>query len=325
MELSTIGNTPLRKNIYLSEKYQCSIYIKEEFHNLSESSKDRPAWYMINEAIQQQKICPGGTFVEASSGNTGIGIARLAGELGYRTHVFVSKNCSCEKLDLLKRYGAYIEICENSHGISDHQSTQHKAQEYAQHHLNTYYTNQYSNQANLRAHFETTGPEIWQQTKGAITHFFAGIGTGGTISGVGRFLKNQNSKIKICGVEPKGSVLSHYFKHGSLPPISIPMERIEGIGRTFVPDVFDANSVDLIYQVLLQESRQIALSYFREHHELIGFSSAAVLAGLDMYMQQHKLDREMQVVLLFADHGDRYRQILYPELTNTENLNHGIV
>ncbi|NGM61418.1 cysteine synthase family protein [Sphingobacterium sp. SGG-5] len=324
MKLSTIGNTPLRKNTYLSEKYQCTIYIKEEFCNLSKSSKDRPAWYMVKEAIAQKKIQPGGTFVEASSGNTGIGIARLAGELGYKAKVFVSKNCSREKLDMLKRYGACIEICENSHGMLDPQSTQYRAQEYAQKHTNAYYTNQYCNQANLQAHFETTGPEIWQQTAGKITHFFAGIGTGGTISGTGKFLKQQTPKIKICGIEPKGSVLSHYFKYGCLPVDDIPMERIEGIGRTFVPEVFDAAHVDMIYQVDLEESKHNALSYYKQQRELIGFSSAAVLAGLETHIQQHTFGKDAIVVLLFADHGERYKQVLYPDLPHTES-SYGIV
>ena len=279
---------------------------------------------MIQEAIRQNKIQPGGTFVEASSGNTGIGIARLAGELGYKAQVFVSKNCSREKLDLLKRYGACIEICENSHGICDDQSTQYRAQEYARKHPNAYYTNQYCNQANLQAHFETTGPEIWQQTQGKITHFFAGIGTGGTISGTGKFIKQQNQEVKICGVEPKGSVLSYYFKHGCLPSVYAPMERIEGIGRTFIPDVFDTNSVDMIYQVDLEESKQQAASYFRQQQELIGFSSAAVLAGLDAYIQQHALGKDALVVLLFADHGERYKQVLYPDVPHMDP-NYGIV
>lgn len=322
MNIESIGNTPLHRCDYLSAKYVCDIYVKKEYYNPSKSSKDRPALYMINEAIRKHRLVSGSTLVEASSGNTGIGIAYLARAYDFKTRIFVSKSCSPEKLAELEKLGAQVVICENSNGMQDKLSTQYKAAQYAANHENCYYTDQYSNRANYKAHLETTGPEIWKQSDGQVTHFFAGVGTGGTISGVGQYLKSKNPLIKIYGIEPRGSVLSHYKEHGCVPNRSSPMEKISGIGRTFVPDVFDPSVVDGILQVGAENAKRIAQDYYARQRELMGFSSAAVLAGFEDYVKHNGIGVNSHVVLLFADHGDRYKQLLYPEIGDNEILDY---
>ncbi|WP_157836775.1 PLP-dependent cysteine synthase family protein [Sphingobacterium deserti] len=320
MTAPLIGSTPIRKCEYLSTRYHSNIYIKEEFHNPGKSAKDRPAYYMIEDAINRNCIPPGGIFVEASSGNTGLGIAMLAKQYGYRSKIFVSNSCSQEKISILEEAGAEIEICDNSNGLGDFQSTQFKAQSYAAMQPNAYFTNQYYNTQNIRAHYKTTGPEIWKQTGGHITHFLCGVGTGGTISGVGRYLKEQQQNIKIWGVEPTGSILQHYLKERSIPAQIAPFESIEGIGRNFVPGSFDPTPVDHIFQVSQDDTKAIATAYRNETGILCGFSSAAVLACLHQYAADMHLKPTDTLVLFFPDHGSRYISKLYSE--NTKSVAH---
>jgi cystathionine beta-synthase len=306
-----IGNTPLRHCDTLSAQYHTNIFIKEEFHNPGMSAKDRPALFMMEDAIAKKKIKPGGIFVEASSGNTGLGITLIAKKLGYRAKIFVSQSCSEEKIDLLIKAGADIEICENSNGLHDFNSTQFRAQSFASMHPNAYFTNQYYNTQNIRAHYKTTGPEIWAQTDGGITHFIAGVGTGGTVSGVGRFLKEQDSDIKVWGIEPSGSILGHFVKHRTLPTSIVPFDPIEGIGRNFIPGSFDADYVDHIFQVDSQKTKRMANEYYAQTGIMTGFSSAAVIASLDGYANRMGFVPTDTVVLFFPDHGDRYISKLY--------------
>lgn len=318
MDKRQIGHTPLDRCDYLSEKYRCEIYIKKEFFNPSKSAKDRPALNMINDAIASRGLKPGDTLVEASSGNTGIAIAYYARSLGYKAVIFVSKYCSKEKLTELHALGAKVIVCENSNGLEDNNSTQFLARQYADTHGNTYYTDQYNNEANYRVHLMTTGPEIWQQSHGGITHFFAGLGTGGTLRGVGSFLKSQSSTVKVVGVEPVGSVLAHYKEYGILPVFIPVMDKISGIGRAFVPGVFDPEVLDQILQVRATRAKEMAQTYFQETGCCVGFSSAAVLCALEDYVQQLGVDTKSTLVLLFADHGARYRELLFPHLTIDE-------
>lgn len=311
-----LGNTPIRRCPCLSSHFNTNIFIKEEFYNYGKSAKGRPAFFMIQEAITHNRIRPGGTFVEASSGNTGLAIAMLAKKMGYKSKIFISKNCSDEKIDLLIAAGAQIEICENSNGLKDFNSTQFRAQSFAANQSNAYFTDQYYNPENIRAHYETTGPEIWAQTGGRLTHFIAGIGTGGTISGVGRYLKQKSTKIKIWGIEPIGSILSHFLLHQKIPSDIEAFEAIEGIGRSFVPGTFDPSAVDLIYQVGREDAIAAGHTYAEETGIFAGFSSAAILAGLQKSLQLNPFLEDDCVVLLFPDHGDRYMSKLYAKTIN---------
>src|SRR5690606_27542579 len=200
-----------------------------------------------------------------------------------------------------------------SNGLHDFNSTQFRAQSFASDHPNAYFTNQYYNSQNIRAHYKTTGPEIWEQTEGNITHFIAGIGTGGTISGTGRFLKEQHSKIKLWGVQPRGSILSHFLQHRTLPDQTVAFDQIEGIGRNFIPGSFDAAYIDHIFQVDYQETKHIANEYYTQTGFTAGFSSAAVLASLERYRDRIPLTKTDIVVLFFPDHGSRYMSKLYNE------------
>lgn len=320
----SIGNTPLRHCDALSTRYHTNIFIKEEFHNPGMSAKDRPALFMIKDAIAKKKIKPGGIFVEASSGNTGLGITLIAKKLGYHAKIFVSQSCSKEKIDLLIKAGANIEICENSNGLHNFNSTQFRAQSFASTHANAYFTNQYYNTQNIRAHYKTTGPEIWKQTVGNITHFIAGVGTGGTISGVGRYLKEQHSRIKVWGIEPNGSILGHFLRHRTLPTSVVPFDAIEGIGRNFIPGSFDAAYIDHIFQVDCQETKRIANEYYFQTGIMVGFSSAAVIASLDKYADRMGFATTDTVVLFFPDHGNRYISKLYNESVHQPNTSSNI-
>lgn len=314
MDTKIVGDTPLKENDFLSKKFCCSVFVKEEFRNPNKSSKDRPACYLVKDAIDNHKIQPGGTFVEASSGNTGIAIAWMAKLYGYKSTIFVSKSCSVEKLDVLRSHDAEIVICENSNGIQDPTSTQSCARAYAENNPDSFFTNQYENQVNALAHYETTGPEIWEQSHGKVTHVFIGVGTGGTISGVGRYLKEQNNAIQIIGIEPCGSILSDYLENGIESTNDVPMDKIEGIGRKFVPSVFDPRSVDRIDQVSIEDAINCARQHHKDTKQLLGFSSAAVVSSFADYMEKKPPLPEDFYVLLFPDYGDRYLKVLYPDL-----------
>ncbi len=307
-----VGNTPMRKCRFLSYRYHTNVLVKEEFHNPGMSSKDRPALFMLKDAVRRGKIPPNGIFVEASSGNTGFSLAMFAKQMGYRSTIFVSRRTCAEKITLLKSVGADVEICENSNGFDDPHSTQFCAREYARNRSEAYFTDQYNNSENQHAHYSTTGPEIWEQTDGQVTHFIAGIGTGGTISGVGRYLKSKKKNIQIWGVEPKGSVLAAFLNTGTLPEKNNSFECIDGIGRNYIPRSFDPRFVDSIVQVGSTETNTMAHNYRRGAGILPGLSSAAVLAALDCYASRTQLDYQHTVVLLFPDHGSRYLSKLYP-------------
>lgn len=315
-----IGNTPLRRDARLSSSYGTNIYIKEEWFNRGRSSKDRAAWFMVEDAIRTNKIAKGGIFVEASSGNTGISMAWIARELGYKAKIFVSASCSEEKIETLESLGAEIERCDNSNGLHVFNSTQYRAQAYAANHPNAYFTNQYYSSNNIKAHYRTTGPELWEQTLGLITHVLIGVGTGGTISGVGRFLKEQNAKVKIWGVEPNRSVYSYYMNDQPIPNHEIKFDPIEGIGRTFIPGSFDRKAVDKIFQIGNDPAEKIARQFAKDTGELIGFSSAAVLASVDLYLKEMHFKPEDHVVLFFPDHGDRYINKLYKGIKLIDSL-----
>jgi cystathionine beta-synthase len=306
---NVIGDTPLLFSDYLSSFIGCTVLIKAEYSNPGASSKDRIALAMIEAAELSGNLRPGGTIVEASSGNTAIGIAWIARKKGYRCRIFLSKSCSPEKLKVLKELGAETEVCETSGGPDDPFSCQSRAEKYAQATNNAFYCDQYFNPINEIAHYSTTGPEIWRQSNGRITHFLSGVGTGGTISGVGRFLKSKNSNIQIYGVDPKGSILTDFFNNKPVNQIPKGAFHIEGIGRHFIPGNLNLSCIDRFIQVGDTESAEAAYQFRQETSFEIGFSSAAVLAAL--FNIGHSLKHSDIVVVFFADRGDRYQSKLY--------------
>jgi cystathionine beta-synthase len=307
--IEQIGNTELLREIHLSNLYSSSISIKAEFQNPGMSSKDRPALYMIRDAEKRGLIKPGYTVVDASSGNTATGLAILCKELGYKSHFFLSPSASDEKIQCLHDLGAQITICCTSGGPDDPDSTINRAKMWCVENPTSYFCNQYFNKANQLSHFETTGPEIWLQTRGQITHFICGIGTGGTISGVGKYLKKMDPTITVIGVDSVGSILYDYFYKGSFEVDPNKKCDIEGIGRKFVPGALDISVIDEMIQVSSDEAIESAYEFITFSSILPGFSSAAVLAALKKIGPGLRVTDH--VVLLFADHGCKYQSKLY--------------
>ncbi|WP_286851117.1 MULTISPECIES: PLP-dependent cysteine synthase family protein [Sphingobacterium] len=305
-----VGNTPLVRNAYLSGIFSCNVFFKTEYTNPAGSTKDRVALLMILDAIKKGKINAGGRFVEASSGNTGYSIAYFAKNLGYSSTIFLSKGCSSEKIALLNSVGAEIVLCENSNGLKDKSSTQSRALAYCQNNRNTYFTNQYDNPLNSFAHFITSGPEIWEQTKGQVTHVIIGIGSGGSISGIGKFLKMKNKHIKILGVEPHGSIYSSKEIRVTKSP-GKQFDPIEGIGKNFLPNSYNPKVVDKVYQVSEKETKFVAKEYSKLFCRLLGFSSAAVITAILQNKDDMNFSIDDNVVLLFPDDGDRYIGKIY--------------
>jgi cystathionine beta-synthase len=306
--IDLIGNTPLYLDPHLSNLAGCTVSVKADYQNPGMSSKDRPALFMIQDAIQRGLLQRGDTVVEASSGNTAIGLAMVCQTYGLKCHFFISRKCSDEKKSILRQFGAEITACTSSGDEWDPESPLGKARLFAENHPSSFFCNQYANKANSAAHYQTTGPEIWRQTKGKVTHFIAGIGTGGTITGVGRYLKSQNPAVKVLGVDPVGSVLYDYFRTGSVvqPEGSC---TIEGIGRTFLPAVLGFDCIDDVFRVGDAQAVEAAYSYRESTGYLTGFSSAAVLASLLEHSDLFETNNH--VVLFFADHGSRYASKLY--------------
>jgi cystathionine beta-synthase len=315
--IEQIGNTELLRDDHLSNLYSSNLFIKAEYQNPGKSSKDRPALYMIRDAEQRGFLKSGYTVVDASSGNTATGLALLCNELGYSCHFFLSASASKEKVECLKDLGAQITVCCTSGGPDDPESTIYRAVQWCEANPESYFCNQYFNLANQQAHFETTGPEIWDQTHGQITHFVCGIGTGGTISGVGKYLKQMDPTITVIGVDSVGSILHDYFYKGTFEVDQTNRCDIEGIGRKFVPGALDISCMDEIIQVSRDEAVYAAYEYIENGMILPGFSSAAVLAALQKVAPG--LRETDQVVLLFSDHGSKYQSKLYCEAWLTEH------
>jgi cystathionine beta-synthase len=316
--IKSIGKTHLIHNEYLSDRHRCSVFLKAEYLNPGMSAKDRPALYMIEHAERQGLLKPGFTVVEASSGNTAIGLAIVCKSKGYECHFFIGSKCTKEKQQLLKALGAEVTICSSSGDHTEPDSTISRAYKFVESNPRSYFCNQYNNPANSMAHYKTTGPEIWEQTNGSLTHFLAGVGTGGTISGVGKYLKEQNGDVSIIGVDPEGSVLKEYHLTGTISNLKRNPYQIEGIGRSFIPGILDNHYVDEFVSISDEEAVTVAYELVQETGFIPGFSSAAVLAALDKI--SYKLNSSSSVVLLFPDHGSRYLSTLYNNQWVADNI-----
>lgn len=307
--IDKVGDTPLIFTEELSEKHNCNVWFKRESDNPGGSSKDRVAAQIIKSALQEGQINDQTLIVEASSGNTAIGIALVCREMGLKCLFFISQKCSEEKVNLIRTLGADVRVALNSGGPDVPGSTQYMAEQYCKTNPNTFFTNQYFNQNNILAHFNSTGPEIWDQTDGKITHFICGIGTGGTISGVGRYLKSKNRNIKVIGVEPIGSILSAYFNNTNIEKHRNYNYLVEGIGRKFIPGTLDISVIDRIIQISDLDCINQIHSFQKTENYAPGFSSGAVLAGF-MYLS-YLLKPNDNVVLHFPDNGDRYKSKIF--------------
>lgn len=308
--LETIGNTPLIRLNKVNKDLKGTILVKVEYFNPGHSMKDRMALKMLEVAEQKGYLKPGGTIVENTSGNTGLGLALAAAVKGYRCIFTVPDKQSKAKIDILKALGAEVVVCPTNVSADDPRSYYSKARSLAETTPNAFFFNQYDNPANALAHYETTGPEIWQQTGGKITHFVAGVGTGGSISGISKYLKAQNPAITTVGVDSYGSVLKKYKETGEFDKNEIYPYLLEGIGEDILPKNVNFDLIDSFVKVTDKDSALMARALAKEEGLLIGWSCGAAVRGALDYAQKHLKEDDIMVVIL-PDHGTRYLGKIY--------------
>ena len=308
--IDATGNTPI---VQLQHVYKGlgSMVAKVEYMNPGHSVKDRIAIKMIEDAEQKGFLKPGGTIIEGTSGNTGMGLALVAIAKGYKCIFTTTDKQSQSKIDILRAVGAQVLVCPTNVEPDDPQSYYSVAKRLSTEISNSFYPNQYDNKSNLIAHYETTGPEIWKQTEGAITHYVAGMGTGGTISGVAKFLKEQNPNIKVLGVDSFGSVYKTYFETGEYDKNEIKPYMTEGIGEDIIPGTIDFSYVDEVIQVGDKEAALRTRELASKEGLFIGWSCGAAVEGALKYVKQHPLSADDTMVVILPDSGTRYLNKVY--------------
>ena len=302
--LETIGNTPIVRLNKIAAGVDATILAKVETTNPGNSVKDRMAVKMIEDAEKAGLIKPGGTIIEGTSGNTGMGLALVAIIKGYKLICVLNDKQSKEKMDILRAVGAEVVVCPTAVEPTDPRSYYQVSRRLAAETTNSWYVNQYDNLSNRLAHYESTGPEIWEQTDGKITHFVVGVGTGGTISGVGKYLKEKNPNIKIWGIDTYGSVFKKYKETGIFDENEIYPYITEGIGEDILPANVDFDVIDLFEKVTDKDAAVYTRKLAREEGIFVGNSAGAAIKGVLQLKDQ--LKKEDVVVILFHDHGSRY-------------------
>lgn len=305
--LEAIGNTPLIRLHRLTKGIQAEVYIKADYMNPGGSVKDRIGIWMINEAERKGLLKPGGTIIEGTSGNTGMGLALVAAVRGYKVVFTITDKQSREKIDLLKAFGAEVIVCPTAVEPEDPRSYYSVAAKLAREIPNSFYPNQYENPMNPDAHYHTTGPEIWKDTEGKITHFVCGMGTGGTISGVGKYLKEQNSKVQVIGVDPCGSLYYEFFKTGKIGKAKTYV--VEGIGEDIFPGTMNFKVLDDVIQVNDEECFVAARRLAKQEGIFTGGSGGGCLAGALNVAQKCK--KGDVIVAFLPDSGTRYLSKIY--------------
>ncbi len=307
--LETIGKTPLVKLNKIVSDLPCLILGKIETFNPGHSIKDRMALKMVEDAEKQGRIKPGGTFIECTSGNTGMGIALAACVKGYKCIFTTSDKQSKEKVDTLRALGAEVIVCPTNVEPDDPQSYYSVAEKLSKEIENSCWLNQYDNPSNPAAHYESTGPEIWDQTQGKITHLVVGVGTGGTVSGTAKYLKEQNPDIKIWGIDTYGSVFKKYHETGIFDKEEIYSYITEGIGEDILPENVDFSLIDHFEKVTDKDGAIMARELAYQEGLLLGYSAGSAIAGL--LQMKKELKKDDVVVVIFHDHGTRYIGKLY--------------
>jgi cystathionine beta-synthase len=311
--LQLIGNTPLIKLNNITADFEGDFYAKVEAFNPGHSSKDRIALHIIEEAERQGILNPGDTIIETTSGNTGFSIAMVSIIKGYECVLAVSSKSSADKIDMLKSMGAKVYVCPAHVSADDPRSYYQVAKRLHEEIKGSIYINQYFNQLNIDAHYNSTGPEIWNQTEGKITHLIACSGTGGTISGIAKFLKEKNPKINIIGVDAYGSVLKKYHETREFDEKEIYPYRIEGLGKNLIPSATDFDLIDSFIKVTDEESAHTAREISRKEGLFVGYTSGAAMQALKQLNAEGKFKKGDQVVVVFPDHGSRYMSKIYSD------------
>lgn len=302
--LETVGNTPLIKLNKITKDLPCTVLAKVEYFNPGNSVKDRMAIKMLEVAEREGKIKPGGTIIEGTSGNTGMGLALAACVKGYKCVFATTDKQSKEKADILKAVGAQVIVCPTNVEPDDPRSYYSVAARLTKEIPNSFHMNQYDNLANREAHYETTGPELWEQTEGKITHLVVATGTGGTITGTGKYLKEKNPDIKVWAIDVYGSLLKKYHDTGEIDLNEVHPYITEGIGEDFVPRNYDMSLIDKFELVNDKDGAVMARRISKEEGIFVGYSAGTALQGL---MQlRNELKKEHIVVVILPDHGSRY-------------------
>ncbi|MBL7713170.1 MAG: pyridoxal-phosphate dependent enzyme [Chitinophagaceae bacterium] len=307
--LQTIGDTPLVRLNKVVGDLPCPVYAKIEYGNPGNSIKDRMALKMLEVAEKEGRIKPGGTIIEGTSGNTGMGLAIAAIIKGYKCIFTTTDKQSKEKVDILKAMGAEVIVCPTNVEPEDPRSYYSVSKRLATEVPNSWYVNQYDNLANRLAHYEQTAPEIWNQTDGKVTHVVVASGTGGTITGIGKYMKEQNPNIKMWAIDSYGSLLKKWFDTGEIDMKEVHPYISEGFGEDFVPENYDANVIDHFEKVSDKDGAVMARRIAKEEGIFVGYSAGSVVAGLLQLKAQ--LTKDDFVVLIFHDHGSRYVGKIY--------------
>lgn len=311
--LELIGKTPLVKLNKIVKDIPGNYYAKVEAFNPGHSNKDRIALHIIESAEKKGLLKPGATIIETTSGNTGFSIAMVSIIKGYNCVLAVSSKSSYDKIDMLKAMGAKVYVCPAHVSADDSRSYYQVAKRLHEEIKGSFYINQYFNSLNIEAHYNTTGPEIWDQTGGEITHLIASCGTGGTISGIGKFLKEQNPNIKIIGVDAYGSVLKKYHETNEFDEDEIYPYRIEGLGKNLIPTATDFDIIDLFEKVSDEQSAHSSREIALKEGLFVGYTSGAAMQAVKQLSQQKMFNNKSKVVMIFCDHGSRYMSKVYSD------------
>ncbi|WP_242132318.1 PLP-dependent cysteine synthase family protein [Aestuariivivens marinum] len=311
--LDLVGQTPLVRLNKFTTNFKGSYLAKVESFNPGNSSKDRIALYIIEQAEKQGILKPGDTIIETTSGNTGFSIAMVSIIKGYECVLAVSSKSSADKIDMLKTMGAKVYVCPAHVSADDPRSYYQVAKRLHEEIKGSVYINQYFNELNIDAHYQSTGPEIWEQTQGEITHLVACSGTGGTISGTARYLKEQNPNIKVFGVDAFGSVIKKYHETKEFDEKEIYPYRIEGLGKNLIPSATDFDIIDEFIKVTDEDSAHTARAIAKTEGLFVGYTSGAVMQAVKQLNEQGKFKKGDRIVVIFPDHGSRYMSKIYSD------------